>query len=282
MFSFLPTFISSEDEGGGGGSYLDGVISSVVFDLDATIAASYDDGVDDQKWFNLIDSPADGAAKSAYHWYLGAGSGSSTDDPTHNGIVGDDAAYWSFDGGDFFSLVTGLNTDFLKDLHKTTGGEDFWIAYAFNKIDVSWSNQSFFATATSNTDGPGIYSRGDGSERIDLWQVDDADTLISSNSAVASPKNGDQLVVLSHSHSTGKTRFWFNTTTVDEKNHVFDTSTGNPDNAAIISGWTGGAAKFNSETRLYHISMGNEYLDDTKAADIIGHIETRHNRDYTP
>jgi hypothetical protein len=36
----------------------------------------------------------------------------------------------------------------------------------------------------------------------------------------------------------------------------------------------------NSEQRLYSLAMGNEYLDDTKAAAIIAALEARHGRAY--
>ena len=55
MLTFPIGYLSNNGEGGGGDPVLlDDIINSVCFDLDATIAASYDDGVDAQKWFNLV------------------------------------------------------------------------------------------------------------------------------------------------------------------------------------------------------------------------------------
>ena len=80
--------------GGGGvvGSLSD-VVDSAVFDIDATQSASY--GGTGTTWSNLVASPADGAAQSAYDFQLGDGADSSTY-PTFTGTVGDAAAYFMF------------------------------------------------------------------------------------------------------------------------------------------------------------------------------------------
>jgi hypothetical protein len=63
--------------GGGARSYnaLGSLVSSCVFDLDATIAASYSGS--GQTWSNLETTPADSEAQTAYDFYLGADSSSS-------------------------------------------------------------------------------------------------------------------------------------------------------------------------------------------------------------
>lgn len=53
-----------------------------IFDLDATIASSYSSG---QTWKNIIAAPADGAAKNAYDFNLGANATVTTDDPIDAG-----------------------------------------------------------------------------------------------------------------------------------------------------------------------------------------------------
>ena len=114
--------------GGGGAitreSPLSAIVPSCVFDLDATLAASYDGT--SQLWKNLVPAPADGSAQTAYDFFLGDSASPSTDDPTFNGTAGSPAAYFSNDGGDKFRIAGG-NTSFLKNLHKTTGGVDYTI-----------------------------------------------------------------------------------------------------------------------------------------------------------
>lgn len=129
-------------------TYLDGVLASTVCDLDATIAASY--GGSGTTWANLVTAPADGSAQTAYDFYLGNGS-TGTTYPAFNASSGSAAAYWSVDGGDYFSLKSGANTSFLNSLHKTTGGSDWWIAMALKY--VTNSTGQYFSTARTGTAG---------------------------------------------------------------------------------------------------------------------------------
>lgn len=86
--------------GPGPGGGLQDEIPSTCFHLDATDADSYPGS--GQTWANLIASPADGSGQTDFDVWRGGSSSASTDDPTFNGTAGDSAAYWSFDGGDFF------------------------------------------------------------------------------------------------------------------------------------------------------------------------------------
>jgi hypothetical protein len=58
---------------------------------------------------------------SATSFYRGAGSGGGGDDPTFNGTAGalDANTYWSFDGGDYFTPVSGANPAWIEPFHKT-------------------------------------------------------------------------------------------------------------------------------------------------------------------
>jgi hypothetical protein len=145
-------------------SYLDGVLASTVFDLDATIAASYPGS--GLTWANLA-TPADGAAKTAYDFFLGDGV-TATTYPAFSGSAGNSAAYWSFDGGDYFDLKSGANTAFLRDAHKTTGGSDFWIAMAYRPVDGGVTQGLF--TTTDGTGTAGFRTEQLGSELIQLVQ----------------------------------------------------------------------------------------------------------------
>ena len=283
MLIFPVGHFSNNGGGGGGGNpvFLDDVINSVCFDLDATIAASYDDGVDSQKWFNLISSPADGESQSAYDFYRGVDGSASTDDPTHNGTVGNDAAYWTLDGGDFFKPVSGANTTLLGDLHKTTGGKDFWIAIAWFQTDTTWVHANLFTTRTSGATGKkGIEFFATASELVHMAQRGGVATPYI-YSGVTSPKDGSHIAIVTHSHSTNKTRIYLDETTTSEQAHTFNTIT-TASGLATIGAYANGADAMGTETRLYSIALGNEYISDTEVANIIAHLENRHNRDYTP
>lgn len=262
--------------GGEGGSYLDTVLTSVCCDLDATVAGSYNGS--GQLWKNLTASPADGASQSDYDFHLGADATASTDDPTFTGAAGDMAAYWSFDGGDFFELA-GSNTSFLESLHKTTGGTDFWMAVAFQN-GASTSYNIFTQADTPFTDA-GFKFGANGAERINLQQeAGGAGTF--KNSTGSFTDGADTLLIVSYDESVDQVSFWINSATAETVSYIFDTGTAAATSVARIGAAGDGGGKFPNNTRLYHFSMGNEFLDNTKAAALITHLEARHGRDYTP
>jgi hypothetical protein len=77
--------------------------------LDAGAAASYPGS--GQSWLDL--------AGSGYDFFLGAGSGASSDDPTFNGVAGALSAneYFSFDSDDLFRYDS-ANEAWMNNLHK--------------------------------------------------------------------------------------------------------------------------------------------------------------------
>ena len=258
-----------------GSPYLDGVLPSTVFDLDATIAASY--GGSGTTWSNLVASPADGAAKTDYDFYTGDGATSSTY-PTFNGTAGNAAAYWSTDGGDYFNLKSGTNTAFLNGLHKTTGGSDFWLALTFS-ADSPATSQTFFGTGNTGTTADSVGIRYSSSNTIDFRQrAGTSISIVSSANIIANLSTN--ILIVSHSHSGNQTRFWINTPVADEKSHVFVSAANNATNRAQIFARGDGAGFMDANTRLYSFAMGNEYLDDNKTAIIIAHLNARHGRTY--
>jgi len=260
----------------GGSAYLDGVLASTVFDLDATIAASYPGT--GTTWANLVPVPADGAARADYDFFTGNGATSSTY-PTFNGTAGSPAAYWGFDGGDYFRLKSGTNTAFLNALHKTTGGSDWWVAITMSVVDTGTS-QGLFCTRDNVAGSSGIFTN---------IQADESMRTQQRGAGVASPDaittatgyTGNRVIIMSHSHSTNMTKTRVTNTTQDIS-QTYAATTGNAAIAFVIGMFAGGFNFLANNTKMYSFAMGNEYLDNTKAAAIIAHLETRHGRDYTP
>ena len=125
-------------------------LGSTVFELDAQY---YSFG---QTFANSCAAPADGSGQTAYDFYRGAGSGSASDDPTFNSAGS--ASYFSFDGGDFFTLVAGAtSTAFLKNLHKSGATFSIEVWFYYPGSDVSQS--SFIDSGTSDQGGADM-SRG--------------------------------------------------------------------------------------------------------------------------
>lgn len=242
--------------------------SSCVFDLDATISASYSGS--GTTWANYEDSPADGSGQTAYDMQTGDGA-TGTTYPTFNGSAGDAAAYWSFDGGDYFSIIAGM-TSFAQDLHKTTGGTDFWIAFAaygFTQRMFSTQNGGANSGITCDflTSGARCLQRGAAGVTV---------TGLETSWSNSVPRNS--LVVISHSHSGNNTRIWVDG--VEQGgSHTFSTST---INAGVFEiGRIQAGTYSTSGVRLYGISGGNSYIDSTAEAAIRAEYETRHARSYT-
>lgn len=252
--------------------YLDGVLASTVFDIDATIAASYPgSGV---TWANLA-APADGSAQAAYDFYRGNGS-TSTTYPAFNGSAGSSAAYWSFDGNDHFDLKSGVNTPFLRDVHKTTGGSDFWIAMAFRPVDNGTTTGYF--TTMAGTSVPGLRIEQLSNEFTRLLQR--SGSTVATGPDVTLTPGSDSLYIVSHSHSLNETAIWLNSATGSTAAHPFSATTTDASAVARIGHRVHGSGILLSGTRLYSLAMGSEYLNNTKAAAIIAHLNTRHGRIY--
>jgi len=274
----LGTFDASE----GDGSLAD-VVASAVFDLDATIAASYPGS--GQTWANLVAAPADGSAQTAYDFFRGDGS-TSTTYPTFTGSAGDSAAYWSFDGGDYFQLLSGVNTPFIRDLHKTTAAKTFWVAITMLAVDPPGTRHLFSnAPSGSAHQGVSLQIAGSGNGRFKFQQ---GDGLVGTNnldlgSASFSANNQNHILIFSYDSATNTARHWVDTDTAIETSFTYLTAI--TDAAGILRIGTVGGGTINpvpSGTRIYSVAMGNEYLDNTKAAAIIAALEARHGRDYTP
>lgn len=261
-----------------GPAFLNAVLASTVMDLDATLSASY--GGTGQAWSNLIAAPADGAAQTAYDFYRGASVTATTDDPTFTGTAGSAAAYWAMDGGDYFRLVTGTNTTWLNNLHKTTGGSDFWYALAMRYNDGGGSaTQRILSTGINGGTAIGIASTVNSSERINHLQYGTSLSNGSNNTDTLS-SGTDYLLIVSHSHSGNNTRFWVNTRTAVNVAQTYSTTTSSAAGILTIGANADNSSPVVNGTRLYGCYMGNEYLDNTKAGLIFDHLNTRHGRTY--
>lgn len=264
-------------------SYLDGVLSSTVMDLDATVADSY--GGTGETWANLIASPADGESQTTYDFWLGVDGDTDGDEPTFTGSAGNAAAYFQTDAGDFFTIKGG-NTAFLNAIHKTTGGTDFWFAFV-GQIDSNavTGQAAICGTTASYTTGDGFsmrhYTSAQGHSLIAQQATDatnDTEIAIGDDDIT---RGGYYFMMASFDASAGTLRIWANTLTADEKSWTFAANTDDAANAFRIGDNGYGSQKF-YKGRIVHFSMGNEYIGDTEAAAIIAHLEARHSRDYTP
>jgi hypothetical protein len=141
-----------------------GLAANLKLCLDAGDVASYGSG---QTWADRSGGATD--------FYLGTGSGSDAADPTFNGVAGglSKNEYWSFDGGDIFSLVAASNPAWAQTFHKNnalltimtafysasssdeticaTGSQSSLIGFAFLRRGTAPNHITFTTTTTSGT-----------------------------------------------------------------------------------------------------------------------------------
>ncbi len=255
------------------------IIASSVMDLDATISASYPGT--GQTWSNLVPAPADGSAKTAYDYFLGASGTPTTDDPTFNGTAGVPSAYWSFDGADYFKIKSGTNTTFLNSLHKTTGGSDWWMACPCRFPALGANISTFFSTRTSGN-GLNVGSvTNAGSAYLRLLQASAGSTAVadSSTEAIFTAYATNNLVVISYNNATSTVAWAVNSNTFTTETLTYVVTT--TDAVAMLIGATAVPNQmFINGSFMYGFSMGNEYLNNTKLAMIRSFYQRRHARTY--
>lgn len=261
--------------------FLDSIISSTCCDLDATISASY--GGSGQTWANLIASPADGSAQTGYDFHLGIDDSSSTDDPTFSGSAGDAAAFFSHDGGDWFTLKNIANAITIKNNHRTDQA-GVWMAVALRGAGITTGSLTYFGNSFNATTA--------GMRLTDLSVSGDIDILISNGSQNAIlfdlgsyTTDGELLIIFSWdgTSTSNNTRLWLNSTTKIENSLTLKTSTTSATTIFNVGNSNNNSSGiFDVGTRLYHFSCGNAFIDDADAALIFAHLEARNDRDYTP
>ena len=280
----LPSSVIHKPAAAGGSSYLDSVASSTCCDLDATISASY--AGSGQTWANLIASPADTAAQTAYDFYLGINNTATTDDPTFTGSAGSSSAYFAMDGGDYFTLKS-LTSSVPTFWNLARSSQQFWFAYAFRTPTTgTWSaTQGFFGNAWTTTNVGTLYYSTTAEPAIFGIAND-----VGANTQTVAPNSTflnstDYLCIISVDTSTGtnNVRSWVNATTASTFSKTWATTTNDPDGnfhigALSNAGTVQGIAQ--NGVRIYHFSCGNAFINDTTAAAIVSHLNTRHGRTY--
>lgn len=267
--------------GGVASDFLDGVIPSTVFDLDATISDSY--GGSGQIWANLTTSPNDGETQTAYDFFRGADVNVASDDPTFTGSAGSNAAYWLLDGGDHFSLASGTNTDFLSGLHKTSGaGSGPWTVGAAFRVIGTPGSQGLFGTTNGSTNGVEMFIVDSTTIRINVTR---GSTFVINNFTVPALSTGDDILFIITGDPTvtdDLKLYWNSTTPITDSDMNTDTSSTDASTLMKLAALRNGIFELFADTRIYGYFAFNEFISDAQAALVFAHLELRHNRDYTP
>lgn len=253
-------------------------LSSCVFDVDATVADSYSGS--GTYWNNICETPADGAAQSAYRYKLGADEGTANGPPVFAGTAGSQSTYFAMDGASCFSLET--NTAFVDQLHRTGSilPHAGFIAFRYKHTgDV----QTLIATNGTSSASIGFRLMVRGSYP-DIHHRQRGDGGASNAYSESTLIDGhDYLVGWSCNADATVTRFWTNSTTSVTRARAFNA--GSSAAASLLKiGVAGNAASSGAlaaGTRVYAVSLFNAFLGDTEAAQIFSAYSTRHGRSYT-
>lgn len=253
-------------------SDLSSAISSTVFQLDATISASTDGS--SQTWANIIASPADGSAQTAYDFWRGGTNSVTTDDPTFNGSAGTNNAYWSFDGGDKFQLKT-ANTTFLNNLPKTTGGSAYWFVVTGNFSDTTGIDGLMGTGSATQT---GVRVQTTVLNGINVGQREPSTNVTVSTAANTFTDSVDFIFVVSVPAGGGTIRVWVNSRTGEDLTLTYTTGTNNSGNTFQL-GCSGNITNpLPSGSKIYGMAMGNGTLVDADVVNIANYYNTLYSK----
>lgn len=254
--------------------YLDGDLSSVVFEVDATQEESYNGS--GNTWFNLTSSPADGETQSRYD-HLGAEE--STTLATFNGTAGDTGAYWTGDGTQYFGInenpTTDPTTDFLEGLVNGNGSNPWWCALAFGFDTITWTSTTWGLTVFSQK---GLFLQSQSNERLKFGVSNDTGVAQSNydlNYALGGARDNN-VAILSY-NSSDTFRIWQQSTTAVEKSITIGSNSSVSNIYRFMDTGTSGGPDY---LKFRAWAMGNEFLDNTKAQAIMDNWGTRHGLSY--
>ena len=257
-----------------GGGSLQSIVSSCVFDLDATQEASY--GGSGTTWVNLVAAPADSEVQTAYDATLGDGVTAGLM-PTFTGTAGDSGAYWLFDGTDYFKM-DGTLTTFMQNLPVRPAGQDFTLVMTYKWVDAFGC---LFSTGSNSTANPGltIFNKNSSTVRLRALMhpnsggstvVDIGNEAISAGDDVCLiyKREGDAITIqLKGFSNTG----------------ALSTNSTAGLQMPAISGYAASPTTLEmpNTTRIYSCAMFNEALSAEDIAAVKTELGSRHGRTYT-
>lgn len=244
------------------------IVPSCVFDLDATRIASYAGG----NLLNMEGSPADSDTQDEYDFEA---VGASL--PVFTGTQGSHDAYFLFDGVGHFKGVNAIS-DFLKSIHKTTGGSDFTFVFTVYYISAT---QAFITTKNANgiNQGVDIYSLSS-TDKVYMNQGDGSANVGSLSTATLNASAWN-FVAVSHKHSTNTTTFWLNSSAGVDFSHTFGTTTTDASGAkASIGAYNTGAFPLANGSRAKSFAGFNAALTDAQIAIVANQLNVRHKANY--
>lgn len=234
-------------------------ISNVVAQWDATLLGGYSGSGNSLP--NLITTPADGSAKSAYDMTLNG--------LTFVGTVGDPAAKFTSAGAGYTELTSGVNTSFIASLHKTTGGSDYTVAMVFEA--GSTAAACLFSTHTTTSQN-GIEI----SPAANITHRQGNGTTNSSALGGVIAANTRYLLIISHNAVAGTSARWINTKTGTVQTHTFGTTVTDANAILRLFCRTNSVALMSSGSVFVAASVLNISSDDATASQLVDYYNNTH------
>jgi hypothetical protein len=229
---------------------------NLVMHLDASNVDSYSGS--GNTWANLVETPADGSGKTDYDYQRGNGSTASTF-PTFNGTPGTTGAYWSFDGGDYFSPIVS-SPEYFDGIGRTDRDTTAIIVCKAGSLS---STQTFMGNRTS----------GSGAEHGLWFYYNTSGTFLGDNSGQATRTIGgvgtsDLVCGFSMSGTNNQWNVFSNSSSIDTYNPGAWNSTTSKNTNWIIGADGNSTQNFLSGGRVYELIFWNVALsnDDLQAA----------------
>lgn len=237
-------------------------VTSAVAQWDATFSDSY--AGSGTSFNNLISSPADGSAQSAYHLTLS--------NLTFVGTADDEAAYLETAGTGFAELV-GSNTTFLNAMHRGLLGADmtliipYYVTAATTGYLMSTQNSASSAGVSVDTDTNVTFRQ----------QGDSTSSNVSGGTIATGVWN---LLIISHDADGGMSRRWVNSSIGTTQTHVFNESANNATVNFHLFGRNDSSVLMPSGSRFKGAALLNTYCDDTLAATLFAYYNDVHATSY--
>lgn len=260
---------------------LSAIISSTCIDLDSTVGISAN--TTSNLWRNLCVTPADTATRVSYDMFLGANGSAGGDDPTFTGIPDDSGAYYLMDGNDILTL-SGANTAFLANLHRTDTTQSFWVAFALRYFINGSSSIPLLSTGSSGTTN-GLIMRitessvGDAGKAV-LRQRGDASGTLKTLQNTPLVNGQDYVFVMTVNAGGGAVKHWTNSETPVSDTVTYSTATAVATSPLLLGRDTASVNNMPNLTRLRAFSAGNGVLTDTQAKDLLREYRNRHQLAY--
>jgi hypothetical protein len=252
----------------GGGSLYEiinglGLTANLKLCLDAGDSASYDPGVQTDKW---LDTSGNG-----HDFFRGSGTGSDAADPTFNGSAGGLSSneYWSFAGGDYFSYDTTIET-WMQNLSRNNAAFTFLIVL---QIPNYTATAPIFVTQDSSGFN-GLSLRISNTELFS-GHVSDAATSGQFLSSFSVPTGSIQSVIVSVNEATPETLRKLSSDAVSTGASGYSNPSSSGEVAPKIGATTSGSSTVQSGTRIYQLAIWDTSLSSANIDAIFNGIKGR-------